>query len=279
MKRWHIMANLNSQSLTSTVVPKYSKLSRLIANIRVELDQAKIKFLIIFVFFVFTGLTSVISQKYLNQILELSGIQLKTPLTPSMTSFLKDFLGNLGIYVLIIIIFGGGTFSNEVEINKQVYFLLSRPISRSTYYLTRSIILSAGMAITTLLSSFVVYFYANLYFEPLDIGTISWIFLLTSLQYSSMYAFMIMYSAKYNQVTAWVLGILTYVSGSVIAFLTQFYDPLKWLSPFYLSNDFINILNGSLKAVDLTEYFIVLVVIWTILPILIGWFFYRRHDL
>lgn len=273
------MANLNSQSLTSTVVPKYSKLSRLIANIRVELDQAKIKFLIIFVFFVFTGLTSVISQKYLNQILELSGIQLKTPLTPSMTSFLKDFLGNLGIYVLIIIIFGGGTFSNEVEINKQVYFLLSRPISRSTYYLTRSIILSAGMAITTLLSSFVVYFYANLYFEPLDIGTISWIFLLTSLQYSSMYAFMIMYSAKYNQVTAWVLGILTYVSGSVIAFLTQFYDPLKWLSPFYLSNDFINILNGSLKAVDLTEYFIVLVVIWTILPILIGWFFYRRHDL
>ena len=270
------MSNISSTNVNTA---KYSKFTTYLANIRVEFDQAKMKLLIVLIILIFSGLTSVVSQKYLNQILELSGIDLKNPITPTMTTFLNDFLGNSLIYIIIIIIFGGGTFSNEVEVNKQVYFLLSRPITRSNYFFTRSFILTVGMALAAIVGSFIVYFYALVYFSAMPIDKISLIFLLSSFQYASMYAFMIMFCAKYNQVTSWVFGILTYLSESIIAFLASFYDPLKWFSPFYLANDYQHILDGSLTILDLSAYFIVLIVVWTILPILIGWFLYRKRDL
>lgn len=273
------MSNISSLDKNSVNKAKYSNFTTILANIRVEFDQAKMKLLIVLIILVFSGLTSVVSQKYLNQILELSGITLANPITPTMTTFLNDFLGNSLIYIIIIIIFGGGTFSNEVEVNKQVYFLLSRPITRSNYFFTRSLILTIGMAIATIIGSFIVYFYALVYFSALPIDKIFLIFLLSSFQYASMYAFMIMFCAKYNQVTSWVFGILTYLSESIIAFLASFYDPLKWLSPFYLANDYLHILDGSLTLLDLSEYFVVLIIVWTAFPILIGWFWYRRRDL
>lgn len=269
--------NINDTLLIKT--PTFSRLTTYLANIRVELDQAKMKFFIVLIILVFSGLTSVVSQKYLNQILELSGIQPKNPITPTMITFLQDFLGNFMLYVIIIIVFGAGTFSNEVEVNKQVYFLLSRPISRRNYFFTRSLILSFGIALVTIIGSLIVYLYALLFFEALPFDKVLLIFILSSFQYSSMYAFMILYCAKYNQAISWVLGVLTFFSGTIIQVLANIYDPLKWLSPFAISNDSLNFLIGKLSFLDVVLEILVLIFIWTILPILLAWFLYKKRDL
>ena len=94
-----------------------------------------------------------------------------------------------------------------------------------------------------------------------------------------MYAFMITYCAKYNQVTSWIFGILTYLSGSIIQVIAGVYDPLKWFSPFYLVNDYTSVINGSLSTLGEVEYILVLFFVWTLLPLLIGWFWYHNRDL
>ncbi len=256
------------------IITKQSGLSILFAHIKVEFDQAKMKLLIVMLILIFSGFTSVISQKYMNEILKMAGFELQNPPTPSMASFLSDFLGDASLYILIIILLGMGTFSNELEVNKQVYFTLSRPISRSTYYMTRSLILTIGIALATIIGSLLVYFYSLIYFKPITIEKIILILVLISLQYSSMYAIMIMFSTRYSQSTAGVFGFITFLSEALIAFI----EPLRWFSPLALSSDWTKILTGTIKPLDLTADFIALF-IWTIVPLAIGWYLYQKRDL
>ena len=255
-------------------ITKGSTLSIYLAHIKVEFDQAKMKLLIVMLILMFSGFTSVISQKYMNEILKTAGFELKNPPTPTLTTFLSDFLGDASLYILIIILLGMGTFSNELEVNKQVYFTLSRPISRSNYYLTRSLILTIGIAIATIIGSLIVYFYSLVYFEPTSIEKIILILVIISLQYSSIYAIMIMFSTRYSQSTAGVLGFVTFLSEALIAFI----EPLRWFSPLALSSDWTKILTGTIKPMDITADFIALT-IWIIVPLVIGWRIYQNRDL
>ena len=72
-------------------ITKSSTLSIYLAHIKVEFDQAKMKLLIVMLILMFSGFTSVISQKYMNEILKTAGFELKNPPTPTLTTFLSDF--------------------------------------------------------------------------------------------------------------------------------------------------------------------------------------------
>lgn len=253
---------------------KQSNLSVYIAHLKVEFDQAKMKLLIVMLILMFSGFTSVLSQKYMNEILATAGFTLKNPPTPTLTTFLSDFLGDASLYILIIILIGMGTFSNELDVNKQVYFTLSRPISRSTYYYARSLLLTIGIALAIIIGSLIVYLYSLVYFKPTSIEKLTLILLIVSLQYSSMYAIMIMFSAKYTQSTAGILGFVTFLSEAIIGF----FQPLKWFSPLALSGDWPKILTGTIKPIDLTADLVALL-IWTIVPLLFGYVLYRKRDL
>ena len=270
------MSNVNLDNLIGSpnLNAKYSKVSSYFAHFRVELDQAKMKLLIVAIILIVSGFSSVISQKYMAEILAISGFELKNPPVPSLSSFLSDFLGNSSLYILIIILFGMGTFSNELDVNKQVYFTLSRPISRSGYFLTRSLVLTLGIAFTTILGSFIVYYYALEFFSPIPLETITLIFLIVCLQYSCMYALMIMFSTKYSQSTAGVLGFITFLSEALIAFI----EPLKWFSPLALSNDWMKMFNKNISPFDISLDFLAMI-IWIIVPLLIGWIIYQKRDL
>ncbi len=267
-------ANLEIQKTKDSSEMKQRRFSIHLTHARVELDQAKMKILIVSVILIFTGLTSVLSQKYINEILAYAGYALQNPPTPTMGSFLQDFLGNSTLFVIIIILLGMGTFSNELDVNKQVYFTLSRPISRSEYYITRSIILTVGMAIATILSSLIVYFYATWFFASIAFNKINLILLMISFQYASIFAIMIMFSSQYGSAAAGTLGFITYLSEAIISI----FEPLKWFSSIALSNDWTKIYAGTISNSDLFFEFLALI-IWTIVPLIIGWFVYQRRDL
>ena len=266
--------NIESQFKNQQLLKPYSKLSTYLAHFRVELDQAKLKLLIVFFILLFSGSTSVISQVYLTDILKLAGFELKNPVQPNLVSFLIDFLGDSSLYVLIIILLGMGAFSNELEVNKQVYFTLSRPISRSGYYLTRTFILTIGIAVIVIVGSTIVYTYSLLFFTPIALEKIILILVMVSLQYSAFYAVMIMFSAKYSQTIAGVLGFLTFISEAIVMLI----PPLKWFSVLALSNEWLKIVDNSISLVDLLLDFSVLLV-WIIVPIAIGWRIYLKRDL
>ena len=266
--------NLKSTERVNPYITRKSNVSVYVAHLKVEFDQAKMKLLIVMLILMFSGFTAVISQKYMNEILKTAGFELKNPPTPTLTTFLSDFLGDSSLYILIIILLGMGTFSNELEVNKQVYFTLSRPISRSNYYLTRSLILTCGIALATIIGSLIVYYYSLIYFNPTSIEKIILILVIISLQYSSIYAIMIMFSTQYSQSTAGILGFVTFLSEALIAFI----EPLKWFSPLALSGDWPKILTGTIKPIDLIADFTALF-LWIIIPLIIGWFIYQKRDL
>ena len=267
------MSNVNLEK-KNPYITKKSNVFVYVAHLKVEFDQAKMKLLIVMLILMFSGFTAVISQKYMNEILKAAGFELKNPSTPTLASFLSDFLGDSSLYILIIILLGMGTFSNELEVNKQVYFTLSRPISRSNYYFTRSLILTIGIALATIIGSLIVYAYSLIYFDPTSFEKIILILVIIAFQYSSIYSIMIMFSTRYSQSTAGVLGFVTFLSEALIAFI----EPLKWFSPLALSGDWPKILSGTIKPLDLTADFVALF-LWTIIPLLIGWLIYQKRDL
>lgn len=255
-----------------------TKKSLYLAHIRVELDLAKLKLLIVFLILVFFGLTTVFSQKYVNQILQATGVRLKNSIKTTMLSFVTKYISNLNLFVLMIIVLGMGTFASELEGNKQVYFTLARPISRVNYYVTRSLILTIGTGIMTFIGSLLVYLYATMYFKPLALEKIVLTFLFISLLYSSMYAIMILLSTKYTQMTAGVLGFLIFLVETVIAVLSSSYDPLKWFSILALSDQWLKIYRGTITPLDVTTEVIALV-LWTVIPLLLGLVIYSKRDL
>lgn len=270
----NVTYNESQTEFSNKISSPYSKYASLKAHFKVELDNARLKLLIIFVILLFSGFSSVISQVYMNDILKMTGYDLKNPVQPTMLSFLTNFLSNASLYVLIIILLGMGTFANELEINKQVYFSLARPVSRSGYFLTRALILTIGTLIVVFTGSAIVYGYSLVFFKALSVDKIILILLLTSLQYSALYSLMVMFSAKFNQTISGVLGLLTFISEAILTL----FPPLKWFSPLSLSGDWTKIINNTISTSDLTLDFLALLV-WTIVPIIIGWIFYQKRDL
>ena len=270
----NVVYNKSQSKFPKINLSSYSKYACIKAHFKVELDNAKLKLLIVFFLLLFSGFTSVISQVYMNDILKMSGFVLANPVQPTMISFLADFLGDSSLYALIILLIGMGTFSNELEINKQVYFTLARPVSRTSYYFTRTLVLTVGIIFTVIGGSAVIYTYSMVYFDPLPIYKIVLILILVSLQYSAMFSLIIMFSAKFNQTIAGVLGFLTFISETILTL----FPPLKWLSVLSLSGDWTKIIDNSISTIDLGLDFLALVV-WIIVPIIIGWKIYQKRDL
>lgn len=243
-------------------------------HLKVEFENFKLKFLVLGLIILFNGLTAIISHVYLAQILKLSGFDIVNPPTPSLMAFLLKFFGDSSIYIIILILLGMGSFANELEINKQVYFTLSRPVSRRSYYFSRTLLQVIGISLTIAVTSFIIYIYSLVYFDPLPLDKILLSLFVLSLQYASFYAIMIMYSSKFSQSMAGVLGFVTYIFMAIIGV----FDPLKWFSPLSLSSVWTKIVTNSLSLSDFLTTTTVLFA-WVLFPVMIGWIVYKRRDI
>ena len=271
------MATISLNKNNWTQIKKENKEFRffsLKAHLRVELDQAKIKILIFLFVILLNGFSTLFSELFMKEIFKMEGINLINIPDPTLFGFLEKFLGNIDLYLIIIILLGMGTFSNELELNKQVYFTLARPVSRSTYYFTRALILAIGYGVVYLIGSSILYAYSLLFFKPIPIERIFLILVINALQFSGFFAIIIMISSKFNQLTTGILGFFVYLA----EYLLTLFEPLKWFSLIALDNYWTKIFSKSGNLIDLTAT-IVTLLLWTILPIIIGWFMYKKRDL
>ncbi len=244
------------------------------AHLHVELDQAKFKLLVFLFVLLLNGFSTLFSDLFMKEIFKMQGIDLPNLPDPSLLGFLEKFFGSIDAYLIIIILLGMGTFSNELEINKQVYFTLARPVSRSTYYFTRALILVLGYGLVYLIGSSFIYAYSLLFFESIPLERVLLILIINALQFTGFFAIIIMVSSKFNQLTTGILGFLVYL----VEYVLTLFDPLKWFSLIALDSYWTNIFTKSENFIDLTGT-IVALVLWTILPIMVGWYFYKKRDL
>ncbi|MHA2254397.1 MAG: hypothetical protein ACXAD7_28910, partial [Candidatus Kariarchaeaceae archaeon] len=140
------------------------------------LTQLKIEFelqmktnLIIFIIFSFFFVLSVLTQVYLTEIMELSGLDIEDLPEPSMEEAFADIWGDFLFMGAIVIIFlGASAFSPYFGVERQIYFILNRPLSRNDYYLARSIVRIVGLLLVLLLTSILGYLFGSIFFEPID---------------------------------------------------------------------------------------------------------------
>ena len=264
----------SSQKTFKSEYSDQKNISTLIPHLKVEFDNFKLKLLIIGFIILFNGFTAVITQIYLADILKLTGLDITNPPSPSLMNFLLKFFGDSIMYIIIIILIGMGSFANELEANKQVYFTLSRPVSRKRYYFSRTLMQVIGIAVTVAAASLFIYGYSLVYFQALPIDKILLALFVISLQYASFYAIMVMFSTKFNTSIAGVLGFLTYIFMTIIGV----FDTLKWFSPLSLSSIWPKIITNNVNLNDFLTTIVTLVA-WIIIPILIGWIIYKRRDI
>ena len=252
-----------------------SGLSTKKANFSVEMENERKKFFLLTILFTLDGFLAVIVQVLLPDILKSVGFELLNPPSPSLNGLLGDYFGDVLLFSLILILVSMSTFSSEIDVNKQVYILLARPISRSTYYLTRTLIKSLGAFISFFVASIITYVFALGFFNALDPIKVLLSIGILSLSLCSIVATVIMFSSKFSTTTSGILGFL-FLFGQIVISVVE---PLKWFSPVSLANVWINILSDNpLNVIEIISSIFALS-IWTLLPILIGWRFYLRRDL
>ncbi|MDH5401295.1 MAG: hypothetical protein OEY49_02285 [Candidatus Heimdallarchaeota archaeon] len=243
-------------------------------HVKTEFNLEKTKIIAMGMLFLFFGITSVLSQLFLPEILELSDLQVINLPEPTITQILYDFWGDIGLISLIVILYSASTFSSEFGTAKNGYFYLSRPISPRTYFMTRFLIRVIGIIIMFTVSSVITVLYATLFYDSLDMKRVFIASLLMALVLGTISSFVIMMTTKFSNAISGVSGILLLF----IQYLVGLVESLKWFSPFVLSNIWPSLLIGSVDTIELILHFIVLC-LWIGVPCLLGWYYYGIKDL
>jgi ABC-2 type transport system permease protein len=253
----------------------FSSLSSLFAHISVEFDLERKKIVIITILFVFMGLMAVATQVLLPEILKLAGLEIANLPDPSLFAVLADFWGDSILFALVIVLLTMGTFSSEIDVNKQAYIMLSRPISRTTYFLTRTIIKTIGLFIGFFIASLITYLYSLAFYDYVDILDFLVSAILISLSFCTIVTIVSMFSARFSTMTSGILGFL-FLFGQLFVILIE---PIQWIVPFGASSIWVDIFIGL--EVGINDLFLSLgsLMLWIIGPLIIGWYFYNNRDL
>ena len=246
-----------------------------ITNLTNEFELEKTKFLLLFLLLTIMGMMSILTQAFLPDLLKLAGYeQIGGPKATTIVDVLIDFWGDYLILMIIILLLGSTTFSPEVDVNKQVYFNLSRPISRKEYYLTRVLLKVISLMTIFFVASTFVYVVALNFFNSIDFGRFVLANLVLTLHLGSFFAITILLNTRFNSAVTAVIGLFVLIIGLFLSLIS----PLKWFSTIALSNEWINIINNTLNFSDLLLVMLSLL-IWLLVPIILGLRLYQNRDL
>ncbi|MCY3414552.1 MAG: hypothetical protein INQ03_23085 [Candidatus Heimdallarchaeota archaeon] len=237
-----------------------------------ELDRSKI--LSMTLLFLFFGLSAVVMQLYLPDILKMSEIEIINLPEPSIQAILIDFWGDISLLSMIIILVTMSTFSAELDVNKNGYIYLSRPISRTTYYVTRYLVRVIGFSLAFALASVLTYGYALLFFDPIDTGQFVLAIMLLMMNIAVVTSLVIAVSTVFNSTISGLLGFVFLFLQMLIGLI----EPLKWLSPFTLAGIWKEIIFGLDGSSELGWHVLALS-LWIVIPGLAGLIYYNRRDL
>jgi ABC-2 type transport system permease protein len=121
--------------------------------------------------FLFFGLTTPLTLKYLPEIIKLAGesMQITIP-PPTAVQSLAEFAGTiLQLGVLILILIGMGSIANEYK-NGTALLTLSKPVTRAAFVTAKMAALSLNLVVSLLVSGLVCFAYTAWLIGPADIG-------------------------------------------------------------------------------------------------------------
>ncbi len=129
------------------------------------------RFLIVAGIFLFFGLTTPLTIKYMPEIIKMAGSSLEIALPPptaaqSLTEFSTTIL-QIGILVLILV--GMGSIANEYK-NGTALLTLSKPVTRAAFVSAKAAALSLNMVVSLLISAMVCYAYTVWLIGGTDLG-------------------------------------------------------------------------------------------------------------
>ena len=129
------------------------------------------RFLIVAGVFLFFGLTTPLTLKYLPEIIKMAGQSMEISIPPptaaeSLIEFSSTIL-QLGVLILILI--GMGSISNEFK-NGTALLTLSKPVTRAAFVNAKMAALSLNLLVSLLISGLVCYAYSVWLIGPADFG-------------------------------------------------------------------------------------------------------------
>lgn len=244
---------------------------------KTNLSDDKMKFLLVSVLFIFLNVTSIISTFYMEEILNLLGFgDFPTIVTPSATVAFMDFLGDQIFFGILIISLGSmSVFAAEID-SGAINFSLTRPISRRTYTLSKTIARTLALTLPFLLASLVGWSYVNFLFEtfPLEI------FLEALFPLLILYLYMgfltSFFSTRYSTTNAGLVSIAILIFQMTLSV----FEPLEVLSPFALAGVWTDILHSPILLIssDILIRFGLLVG-WMIIPLFLTLYSLEKRDL
>lgn len=247
-------------------------------HFKIEFELERSKLLLIGVVMLFFAVTSVIAIVLLPDLLKLSGVEIIGFPEASTVFVLSDFWNDSLLYFIIIILYAMGTFSSEIDGNKPIYFKLSRPISRRSYYLTRTLIRILGIVFVFTLAGIVAYLLASVYYEQIALEKVIIASIINSLAVGSLISIVIMSSASFKTTTSAFIGIGFVFYQIIVSIFEQAFDWIKWFNPQSLSSTWMDVIKDTIEISDIISSILALSM-WIIIPIIIGLIIYEKRSI
>ncbi len=257
---------------------KNKRISRGLKHISILIELELKSFFILLTIFTFVGFIGAISQIFLPELLALSGLQIIGLPDPSMFAIFVDFWGDLALMGAIVAIFYGvSAFSADLDVDKKIFFILNHPVSRTQHYLGKSLVKLLSVFLVVLISSIITYLFGLVFYPGFEILSLLLATGMLGMTIAAILSIVLMLNSRLSTSgTAISMGIY-FLFTTIISFLVPFYDYLKWLSPFKLSDLWAQIILVDEYA-DVLLHFIGLSMT-IIIALTIGNYLYNKRDL
>ena len=244
---------------------------------KTDLSDDKFKLFLVTGLFTSLFLASIVTTFYMEEIMKLLGFEdFPTLVTPSARAAFFDFLGDQVFFGLLIMTLGSmGIFASEIN-SGAISYSLTRPISRVTYSLSKTLSRSLTLTVPLLIGSLIGWGYINLAFEtfPLEILLATLLPLLLLFFYMGFLTSL--FSTRFPTTNTGFLTIALLIFQLTISVL----EPLTLLSPFALADIWVDTLQSTTLVIS-SDFLlrIVLLLGWMVLPLLLTLYSLDKRDL
>jgi len=242
-----------------------------------DIYDEKFKFLLLTVLFTSLSIMAIITTFYMDEIMSLLGFSdFPTLIEPSASAAFLDFFGDQVFFGLLIMSLGSmGVLAAEIE-SGAISFSLTRPISRTSYTLSKLFSRMLALTVPLIISSLIGWLYVGLMFDALPLE----ILIGTLIPLIALYFYMgflaSFFSSRVSSINA---GFIT-IAILILQFTLSILEPLELLSPFALSSFWVEILMNPMFEWNLSIFGkMFFLIIWIIIPLLGTIYSMKNRDI
>lgn len=250
----------------------------ILTQMKIEMELQLRSLIVIFLVFCFISMTDVVSQLFLPEIIKFSGLEVVNIPEPSIQGAFDSVWGDFLFTGAIVVIFlGSTTISQYFGVDRPIYFLLSRPLTRDDYYYARALVRGIGLLVVVLLTSVLVYILGISLFDSIDFIIVISSSLVLGLAMTSFLFILQMINTRIETFPTAGIGIVILVIMTLISVVSGYLEVLTWFSPFSLASIWSDILHNQ----DYSKFWLnsLVLIIWNVIPLLLGSLLFNKRDI